>query len=371
MARPLRVLLCEPYFSGSHRSWAEGLARNSAHDVELVTHAGGFWKWRMQGAALTLAADIRAVAARGWRPDVLLASGMVHLAALQGLAADVLSGVPTVLYLHENQLTYPVPDEAPPDHTYAMTNWLSMAAADHVVFNSEHHRRDVLGALPRFLRRFPDHRHSAFLDEVAGRTEVVPVGIDTGRFEGPREERLPPTVLWNHRWEYDKDPAAFFAALDAVAARGVDFLVALAGETYHAVPPEFDAARRRLGDRMVHFGTATDDRYPDLLRACDVVVSTARHEFFGVAVLEAVAAGARPLLPDRLSYPELLPADLRDECLYGSAGDLVDRLCEVLTDHDARRATAARLRSHAATYGWDVVAPRYDALLERMAGRSR
>ena len=368
MPRPLRVLLCEPYFSGSHRSWAEGIARASVHDVELVTHAGGFWKWRMQGAALTLAADIRALAARGWRPDVVLASGMVHLPALRGLAGDVLTGVPTALYLHENQLTYPMPDEAPPDHTYAMTNWLSMAAADRVVFNSEHHRRDLLGALPGFLRRFPDHRHSAFLDEVAARTEVVPVGIDTARFGGPRDERLPPTILWNHRWEYDKDPAAFFAALDAVAARGVEFRVALAGEAYHAVPPEFEAARRRLGDRVVHFGTAPDEGYPDLLRTCDVVVSTARHEFFGVAVLEAVAAGALPLLPNRLSYPELLPPDAGAECLYDGGGDLVERLCRVLTDHEGRWATAARLRQHATTFAWEVVGPRYDALFEHMAG---
>lgn len=126
--RPLRVLLCEPYFTGSHRSWAEGLARYSAHDVRLVTHAGGFWKWRMQGAALTLAADIVRLVSTWGRPDVLLTSEMVHLPALLGFAGAALAGVPVVLYLHENQLTYPMPDNASPDHTYAMTNWLSLAA---------------------------------------------------------------------------------------------------------------------------------------------------------------------------------------------------------------------------------------------------
>ena len=38
------------------------------------------------------------------------------------------------------------------------------------------------------------------------------------------------------------------------------------------------------------------------------MLSTARHEFFGVAVVEALLAGCLPWLPDRLSYPELLPA---------------------------------------------------------------
>jgi len=40
------------------------------------------------------------------------------------------------------------------------------------------------------------------------------------------------------------------------------------------------------------------------------VLSTARHEFFGIAVVEALLAGCLPWLPDRLSYPELLPPAL-------------------------------------------------------------
>jgi glycosyltransferase involved in cell wall biosynthesis len=365
----LRVLLCEPYFTGSHRSWAEGYATASRHEVVLVTHAGGFWKWRMQGAALTLAGEVDALVGGGWRPDVLLVSGMVHVPALVGLARDALDGVPIVLYLHENQLTYPMPDEAPVDHTYAMTNWLSMAAADTVVFNSEHHRRDLLGALPGFLRRFPDHRHTGWVDEVTARTEVLPVGIDVDRFAGGRTAADPPTVVWNHRWEYDKGPAAFFAALGELVERGLDFRVALAGEAYHAVPPDFEAARRRLADRVAHFGTATDAAYPGLLRSCDVVVSTARHEFFGVAVLEAVAAGAFPVLPNRLSYPELLPAAVHDVCLYDGPVELVDRLGHALTDPNLRDATSTVLQSDVRRFDWRVVAPRYDALLARVAAR--
>src|SRR5690606_9621070 len=132
--------------------------------VRLVIHHGGFWKWRMQGAALTLAAEIDQAAAAWGRPDVLLASDMVHLPALLGFARRTLAGVPVALYMHENQLTYPTRGDAPRDDTYAMVNWLSMAVADSVVFNSEHHRRDLLGALPALLRRFPDHRHD---DELA------------------------------------------------------------------------------------------------------------------------------------------------------------------------------------------------------------
>lgn len=322
----------------------------------------------MQGAALTLADAVHdAVQAHG-APDVLLASDMVHLPALLGLARHDLAGVPVVLYLHENQLTYPMPDTAVPDHTYAITNWLSMAAADRVVFNSAYHRDDLLAALPAFLRQFPDHRHGGNLVAVAERTTVLPVGVDVARFTRPRRRRARPVVLWNHRWEYDKDPAAFFDALRTVAAAGVDFDVAVAGERYTTEPPAFAEASSWLGDRAVHWGTASDDEYPDLLASADVVVSTARHEFFGVAVVEAIAAGALPLLPARLSYPELVPS--AEPYLYRDHADLVNRLCWALTRPDERRAAAEAARAHVEQFAWPTVAAAYDDLLAEVAAQS-
>jgi glycosyltransferase involved in cell wall biosynthesis len=302
---------------------------------------------------------------------VLLVSDMVHVPALVGLARDALRDVPVVVYFHENQLTYPLPDGAPADLTYAVTNWLSMAGADRVVFNSEHHRREVVAALPGLLRRFPDHRHTGLVADVVARTCVLPVGVDTGRFGGARvqpedEPDARPVVLWNHRWEYDKDPAAFFAALEAVAERGVDFGLIVAGVGYQTVPDAFDQARRRFADRLVWFGTARDDDYPGLLRRADVVVSTAHHEFFGVAVVEAIAAGALPVLPRRLSYPELVP-DPAATYLYDGHDDLVERLVWALTNHAGRRAAAAVSRDHVARFDWRHVAPRYDRLLTATA----
>jgi glycosyltransferase involved in cell wall biosynthesis len=368
----LKVIVCEPYCTGSHRAWAEGLATHSAHDVRLVTHAGGFWKWRMQGAALTLAQEIDQLATSWGRPDVLLTSDMVHLPALLGLAREALADAAVAVYFHENQLTYPPQEGTTADETYAMINWLSMAAADAVVFNSDYHRRDVLAALPRLLRRFPDHRHTALVDTVAQRTEVLPVGIDLDRFHPPdclaaaaAPDRRPPVVLWNHRWEYDKAPADCFAALEAVAAAGVDFRLVVAGESYQTVPAVFERARATFAEQIVWFGTASDDEYPQLLREADVVVSTAHHEFFGVAVVEAIAAGALPVLPHRLSYPELVPEPI-DTYLYRDRAELVERLRWALTDPGGRSAAAATARKHVDQFGWPHVAPRYDAFLSRL-----
>ena len=115
------------------------------------------------------------------------------------------------------------------------------------------------------------------------------------------------------------------------------FRVIVAGENFRQQPAEFSTARRRLGDRVIHFGFAPEDEYRKLLRRADVVVSAARHEFFGIAVVEAIYARALPLLPNRLSYPELLPSNFHDPCLYDGGEDLVRRLTWALRAPAARR----------------------------------
>ena len=51
-----RILLLSPYHGGSHRAFAEGLAAASRHELTILSLPARFWKWRMRGAALLLAA---------------------------------------------------------------------------------------------------------------------------------------------------------------------------------------------------------------------------------------------------------------------------------------------------------------------------
>ena len=70
------------------------------------------------------------------------------------------------------------------------------------------------------------------------------------------------------------------------------------------------------------------------LRQADVFVSTARHEFFGIATAEAIAGGCFPLLPDRLAYPELVGG--RSEFLYdGTPESLASRIKHLAADLNA------------------------------------
>jgi len=82
----MRVFLLEPYFTGSHRQWAEGYRAHSAHEVHLITHEGQFWKWRLQGGFVTLVEGLREAVVRHGPPDAVVATSMLDLAGLGGLA---------------------------------------------------------------------------------------------------------------------------------------------------------------------------------------------------------------------------------------------------------------------------------------------
>ena len=163
MHTTMHIWLLSPYHTGSHRAWARGLARHSRHEITLLTMAGRFWKWRMQGGAIELAAQARELLARAPAPDLILATDMVNLPAwLAMLRQELPANIPTVLYMHENQLTYPPRPGEKPDYTYAMLNWLSQLAADAVLFNSDYHRQSWFGALPQSAQAFPGLQSPGF-----------------------------------------------------------------------------------------------------------------------------------------------------------------------------------------------------------------
>jgi glycosyltransferase involved in cell wall biosynthesis len=272
--------------------------------------------------------------------------------------------------MHENQVTYPPPPGASVDHSYGFTNWLSAAAADVVLFNSSYHLEEFYSVLPGLLGSLPDFTHVEEIVAVRSRSEVLPVGVDLDRLidRPPPAER--PVVLWNQRWEYDKNPRAFFAALYRLLEEGAAFDVILAGENFRNVPREFIEAQRKLGDRLLYQGFSPPEQYVELLARSDVVVSTAHHEFFGVAVVEAIAAGAFPILPRRLSYPELVPADFHARSLYDDDDQLVAQLRWALANRPAARAIAAELVPVMRKYGWGRVATAYDDRFDRLAASS-
>jgi phosphatidylinositol alpha-mannosyltransferase len=205
---------------------------------------------------------------------------------------------------------------------------------------------------------------------VPGEVEIVPNGSDVERFAHPRAsaEGLPEgrRILWAHRLDPQK---GFPVAVRALARLGaelddVHLIVAGAGRDRGALELLSDRDR----GRVVMLGVMPNDDLPPLYAAADVFVAPALgQESFGVVLVEAMAAGVPVVASDIPGYREVV-RDGVDGLLVppGDPGALAAAVRRVLEDPGLASALARAGRDRAREYSWDVVAPRIEAIYERV-----
>ena len=165
-------------------------------------------------------------------------------------------------------------------------------------------------------------------------------------------------ILWNHRWEFDKNPEAFFEAIFTLVDNDVDFELSVAGEKFKRYPEIFSQVEAKLGNRLKHFGFAdSKEAYINLLQSNDVVVSTADHEFFGVSMIEATHAGCLPVVPRRLSYPEIF-SEYENSVFYDDDKELQSLLTDLSCQLDVIRRPENRI--DLGKYSWSQRAKDFD-----------
>ncbi len=370
----LHVVVLEPFFIGSHRVWAEGWQRHSRHRIHLLTQPGTHWRHRMMAASVPLSEATRVHVADHGRPDVVVASDMVDLAGYLGMCRRELGGVPSVVYFHENQLTQPVSPNGVGglrDRHLAWTNWRSLLAADEVWFNSRWQRDSMDDALAELLEGGPaGDDQTPLLEQARHGFRVRPVGCELAPLLAADRSTTAnevPLVVWNHRWAHDKGLDVAVASMRSLATEGVSFELAVVGTDDHHDPGRGDRLLAPLAERIVHRGWLPEDDYHTLLCRADVVLASARQENFGIAVVEAVAAGCVPVVPDALAYPE----SIDDVALRYPPGRLTSRLREVLDDLPGWRERAASVRSSLARFDWSNVAPVDDDALVELVDEHR
>jgi len=304
-----KVLVLEPYYGGSHKNFLNGLAAHLPFVFDFLTLPARKWKWRMRFSAPFFAAQLP----QKREYDAIICSTFVDVATLRGLAPSWLADVPVLTYFHENQFAYPVQVNDERDFHFALTNLTTALASDRIAFNSLYNRDSFLQGAEQIVKKVPDMKMD-LLQGLLEKSSVLHPGIDFSEQDKfARNEKSVssvPVVVWNHRWEHDKNPEMFFQALYELDDLGEEFQVMVLGQSFQRKPDVFFEAQKKLHHRIFHFGYVEDrQRYLRCLQEATVVVSTALHEFYGIAVLEAIRAGCRPLLPNRLSYPELFPDD--------------------------------------------------------------
>jgi glycosyltransferase involved in cell wall biosynthesis len=198
----------------------------------------------------------------------------------------------------------------------ALLNLYSAICADRIVFNSEFNRSTFFQGAELFLAKMPDHVPHGIVGRLAAKTTVLPVPIEEHCYvSGEQDSQL--TLLWNHRWEYDKGPGRLLDICRRLVSQGVVFKLNLLGQAFRETPAEIRELISLLspGDYLAQVGfIEKESDYRQCLASSNLVLSTALHEFQGLSVLEGMAAGCYPVVPDRLCYPEFIDEEYRYPC---------------------------------------------------------
>ncbi|XP_070832474.1 tRNA-queuosine alpha-mannosyltransferase isoform X2 [Chaetodon trifascialis] len=399
------VLLVEAFHGGSHKQLID-LLKENIDRCAVFTLPAKKWHWRARTAALHFSQTIPT--SPSYR--VLFTSSVLNLCELVALRPD-LACLKKVLYFHENQLVYPVRKDQERDFQYGYNQVLSCLVSDVVVFNSVFNMDSFLSSISSFMKKIPDHRprdldllirpkcvvlhypvqfpdvtrllpkhkllrspaETSPADDIVTpqdeqltprpeqedphqstsepRTDQGPVSEDT------EDQMKPLHIVWPHRWEHDKNPELFFSTLIKLKERGLHFHLSVLGETFTDPPEVFLEARRLLDCHILNWGfLSSKDDYLQVLCQADVVVSTAKHEFFGVAMLEAVHCGCYPLCPKALVYPEIFP-----EYLYSTPEQLCKRLQTLCRRPDVARKHVVKVDT--SSFSWTSLKERFESLL--------
>lgn len=327
------LLILEPFYGGSHKQLIDTILSEldcKQISYDIFTLPAKKWPWKARCGALMLSEMIP----EDKQYKTLFCSSDLSLSELVGIRPKLVN-CKKVVYFHENQLVYPVQKNEKLDFQFGFNQVMTALAADVVLFNSHYNMDSFLQAIPSFIQKIPGFKTRNTVSKIISKCQVqyfpvnfdkIPICLSEKTTQTVRDANCWLHIVWAHRWEHDKDPDTFFDVIFELQNAGANFHVSVLGEGFTDVPEIFSTAKNKLKEGTVkNWGYLTSkEEYYSVLESCDVAVSTATHEFFGVSMMECFYSGCYPLCPNRLVYPELYPR----ECLYNTTRQLFKRLRE-------------------------------------------
>ena len=317
-----KLLLISGYDAASHKHWRQILEKQlHEYDWTQIALPDRYYAWRIRGNAITLANQYAAELNRDY--DCLIVTSMVDLNSLRGFIPK-LATIPAIVYCHENQFDYPrnsQPQEDANRLNAQLSAIFSMKCADKVLFNSKYNQTTFIKGAKQLFKKLPDGVSISDIEEIESKSSVLAVPIKNFNIDSRESlhnkvslantsSNQPISIVWNHRWGFDKQPEVLFEAIKLLAERQLNFRVDVLGQSFRKVPKCFAAAKKELAEFIGHWGFQPRAKYDQILTDADVVVSTALHDFQGLSMLEAISLGCIPLAPNRVAYPEYIDQTL-------------------------------------------------------------
>lgn len=302
----IKILFVSAYQTDQQTYWLNRLTEYWP-DAEWthVTLPPDNYSWRVRGSSLNFIHEFPEELAGDY--DLLLTTNIVDLSTLRGLVPS-LARVPSIVYFHDNPFAYPDSSRPGSSLDAQLTCLYTAHVADLCLFNSMHNKSSFLSGAAAYLEKYAGEVPAGLIQKLLRKSDVLPIPLAEDIFEWsqsarPQNDTL--RILWSHRWGFDKGPERLLSFAKALDASDVDAKLVITGAQGRTPPSSMVELIRKYSHVIAYCECESNrERLAARMLQCDVALSTARHDFQGIAVMEAAVMGCAPLLPDRLAYPE-------------------------------------------------------------------
>lgn len=222
-----------------------------------------------------------------------------------------------------------------------MVDLANLMCMDKILCVSRHFQNTLIASIGAFS--------ADLAAKLIPRLQVTGLPINDTLIDSYRQTKLekPVQVVFNHSPTEGKDPATFFRVMSHVLSRS-NARVIVTRKFYPDSPGMklLQQLRRDFPYRVVLGDTMSIEEYYSILWVSHIQVSTAQHESFGIATLEAMYTCNCCILPNRQSYPEISGGIN----LYSSEDELIDMLNRYILDSTSRNEVSHRMQRESLRY---------------------
>ena len=350
----MKLFFLEAFDGGSHAQFSKELL--DYFPGEYFGLPARHWKWRLQGSHFQLAE---------WANDnikeecLFFFTSLTDIASFRGLLKKNLRSSPIILYMHENQMEYPH-NTLSPSHVTDLTlkkevipsfHLNQVLACDKLIFNSHYNLKTTFSHLRGFCKRRQEKSLFGRLERIERSSQVLPVGIQSPNQELKSFEERNIDFLWNHRWDYDKNPSSFQNLSLALIKEFPHLKIALLGED--SQKSDVFSQLKGHSQNIVKEGFLNNrEEYWSTLTSSKILPVTSIHDFQGISLLEAMISGVIPLVPNRMVYPEILQE--LPQLIYNSQNELEEKCHHFITQDSPLRE---RVKEIATPFLWQNILP--------------
>ena len=236
---------------------------------------------------------------------------------------------------------------------------LQGAALIHVTTKNEQHNvADIAPTVPRAVVPCGVHKHE--FAELPPRSEFRERHL--GGYDGP-------LVVFLGRVTEKKGVDVLIKSLAHIRER-LEARLAVVGPDDSGLQPRLEGVARAAGvdDHVTFTGALYGRDRLAALSAADVWALSSHTENFGIAVVEAMAAGCAVVMSPGVSLAEEVAAADAGVIAEAEPRPFADGLLEILADHEHREVIRRAGREFAGRFDWSVVVPRLLEMYREAAG---